>query len=115
MRGTGLLFFYWQVASHDTIDNYAANSASEVSWGEMSAYRALVGCKTNTEALKALVGVYKTLYPEPKIVQGWRGDSIEVDWLYVLQENFDLARMLRWEHDELHVVDLLDAMGVDYD
>lgn len=114
--GEGRLFLYWQVAGLDASDNYAANSASDIKWGEVAAYKALVDCKNDKEALEVLIGVYKHLYPEPKDVIGWRGTRIEgVDWLYMLQENFDLARMLRWEGDEVFLVDVFDKLGIDAD
>jgi len=99
VRGHGRLFFYFQVASGDAIDNYKANSASDKKWGDVSAYNRLVGCKTDAEALEALYNIYDQLYPEAKVVTGWRGDEIEIDGSYMLDENWDLARMLRWGGD----------------
>jgi hypothetical protein len=107
VRGTGQKFFLWQVAFGDDVDLYRANGASEVPWGPLSAYDVLVDTKTFREGLEAVVGVYKHLYPEPVQVEGWRGDIITVDWLYAMHEIFDLARMYRWEGDEVHLPDVL--------
>jgi len=112
VRGRGRLFFYFQVLSGDAIDNYHANSASDIKWAEKSAYKALVNCKSDNEALKALVDNYKLLYPEEKEIIGWRGEPIMIDWLYVLAENFDLARMLRHKEDVVDVRDVLDKRGL---
>lgn len=118
VRGIGRLFFYYQCAYGDDVDNYRANSASDKRWGSKSAYKALVGCQNDKEALEALVGVYKSLYPEPKMITGWRGDEFEIDWLYVASENWQLARMLR-SMDELtnriELEDVLCKVGVKYD
>lgn len=95
VRGEGRLFFYWQVLSQDLTDNYKANCFSDVRWGDKSAYSALVNATTDKEALQSIVDGYKLLYPEPKTVVGWRGDAIEIDWLYVASENWHMARMLR--------------------
>lgn len=115
VKGIGRLFFYLQVAYGDDIDNYRANSASDKRWGVKSAYNALVDCKNDKEAFKKLVEIYKNLYPEPKTITGWRGDEINIDWLYCLEENFALARMLR-SRDELenriYVKDILDKMEI---
>ncbi len=113
--GYGRQFLYWQVASGDSSDNYKANSASEKRWGDVAAFEMLRECTNDKESWKALVETYKFLYPEPKTITGWRGDYVQIDWLYVLQENFDLARMLRWEGDEVKVVDVLTKLGIDYE
>lgn len=95
VKGRGRMWLYQQVLSNDVSDNYAANSASDMKWGEKSAYKLLKDCKSDKEAFEALVKGYKTLYPSTKTITGWRGDEIEIDWLYVLNENFNLAKMLR--------------------
>jgi hypothetical protein len=113
VRGYGRIFFYWQVLSGDKVDNYAANSASGVPWADVSAYNALSGTADDKEALQALVDAYKTtLYPEPRVITGWRGEEIRADWLYVASENWDLARMLRFERDEATLPQVLEKLNV---
>lgn len=107
VRGEGRLFFYWQVLYGDDIDNYKANCFSDKRWGEKSAYNALVDCKNDKEAFKVIVEQYKKMYPEPKDITGWRGDTINIDWFYVMSEMFTMARMLRF-HDD--IVDLKDIL-----
>jgi hypothetical protein len=113
--GRGRLWLYFQVLAGDSADNYFANSASPVKWGEASAYKALAPCKNDQEALQALVNAYKHLYPSSKKIIGWRGQEIEIDAMYCLQENFTLARMLR-ARDEKPVIfkDVLDSLKVEY-
>lgn len=129
--GRGRMWLYYQVMNGDDADNYFANSANPaMKWADMSAYDILKDCKTDQEALQALVKGYKLLYPQPKSLIGWRGYAdpkdmkillpnsedfrIEVDWLYMLQENFTLAKMLRWEGDYTNVRELLDKLDVKY-
>lgn len=115
IKGYGRAFFYAQVATGDAVDNYFANSASEKKWGDVSAWNIIGKATNDKESLEALVEIYKTLYPEPKRIIGWKGDEIEIDWLYVLDENFDLARMLRHPTDDIvKVKDVLDKLGVRY-
>lgn len=114
VKGRGRMWLYQQVLSGDDADNYHANSASSMKWAEKSAYNLLKDCKTDKEAFEALVKGYKQLYPAPKKIIGWRGDEIEIDWLYVLQENFTLAKMLRWEGDKTDVKEVMDKLGVEY-
>ena len=112
IRGKGRMWFYHQVCSGDSIDNYKANSASDVKWAEVSSYNALNAAQSDTEAFEAMVRVFQTLYPEPKVVIGWRGDEILVDWKYMLCENFDLARMLRHENDNVNILEVMQSKGV---
>ena len=99
VTGIGRMFFYFQVMAGDNSDNYKANCFSDVRWGDISAYNLLKDCKDDKEAFLAMKQGYQTLYPQPKIVTGWRGKEIEIDWQYVFNENFDLARMVRFEGD----------------
>lgn len=113
VKGIGRMFFYHQVLSGDGSDNYKANSANpEYEWGDKSSYKLLKDCKTDKEALEAIKQGYQLIYPEPKIITGWRGDEIEVDWLYCAEENFQMARMLRWENDVVSLRDVMTKFGV---
>lgn len=115
VRGYGRIHLYYQMLSQDTVDNYKANCFSDVKWGAKSAFKALEFCTTDKEALEVLVNSLKMLYPEPKLVTGWRGDEFEIDWLYVGEEMLAMARMLRFEGDDLKLVDVLNKAGVKYD
>lgn len=115
VKGRGRLWLYQQCLSQDTSDNYAANSASDMKWGEKKAYELLKDCKSDKEAFEAMVQGYKILYPQPKTIIGWRGNEIEVDWLYVMQENFNLAKMLRSRDEKpTDIKEVLSKLGVDY-
>ncbi len=107
VKGYGRLFFYWQVGSGDSVDNYHANCFSNIKWADKSAYNALHNTRNDKQAFQALKEIYQHLYPTPKVVTGWRGDQIEIDWQYVLNENFDLSRMQRFENDIVIATDVL--------
>jgi len=109
VKGYGRIHLYYQTCAQDDSDNYKAHCMSDVAWGEQSAYKALVGCKNDKEAWEAIEGVFKHLYPEPKEVVGWRGDTILIDWAYVLNECFDMARMLRYDGDRVVATDVLNS------
>ena len=112
VTGKGRAFLYYQTLSQDDSDNYAANSASDVKWGSKSAYKALKDCTDDKEALQAIADSYQLLYPETKLFKGWRGDEFEIDWKYVFNENWDMARMLRWEGDFIVGTDVLERLEV---
>ena len=115
VRGEGRMFMYFQIASQDDTDNYKANCFSDVKWGEKSAYKSLVEAKTDTEAWEKLKGIFQYLYPEEKTVLGWRNDPINITWDYVLNEMFVMARMLRFEGENLNAYDVMDKLGVSYE
>lgn len=115
VRGIGRIHLYWQVASNDSSDNYAANCFSDVRWAGKSAYKALVDCKTDKEAWLKLKEIFQLLYPIKKTVLGWRNDPIEISWDYVLNEMFMMARMLKFENEQLNAYDVMDKLGVSYE
>lgn len=114
VRGIGRMHLYWQMASNDTSDNYAANCFSDIKWAGKSAYKSLAEAKTDNEAWEKLKGIFQYLYPEEKTVLGWRNDPINLTWDYVLNEMFVMARMLRFEGESLNAYDVMDKLGVAY-
>lgn len=109
--GSGRMWLYYQVGSSDSSDNYAANCFSDLRWGSKNAYKVLVDCKNDKQAFEALVGIFKKLYPEKKTVEGCKG-PVEIDWLYVMQECFTMAMMLRKIGDSINVKETLIKLGV---
>lgn len=108
--GYGRIWLYFQICSNDKADNYAANSFSDVKWGEVSAYNALKGCTNDREAFAAMKSIFKHLYPEPKTIIGWRGDEITIDWKYVYAEMFHMARMWRRKDDHVDPLEVMERM-----
>lgn len=112
--GAGRMWLYWQMAHGDDTDNYKTSIFSEKKYAGKGAYNDLKDCKNDKEAFEALVGIMKKLYPEKKTVEGCKG-TIEIDWLYVLQEMADMAMMLRWKGDRMIVKNVLDKLGIKHD
>lgn len=113
--GSGRMFKYFQICYGDDADNYFAACASSVKNGDVSAFNAIQGSKTDKEAWERIVKHYKKLYPETLIITNWKGQEIEIDWLYALQEVTDMAHMQRWEGDRLDVRQTLSKLGVEYE
>lgn len=107
IRGKGRLHLYWQTAHGDSTDNYKANCFSDIKWSGISAYESLKDCSDDREAFESLKSTFQMLYPEEIEVEGWRGDLIRIDWLYVLEEMWNMARMRRHEDDVVFVKDIL--------
>lgn len=110
VRGFGRMWMYHQTCSSDQIDNYAANCFSDIKWGDVSSYEALKDAKDDKEAWLAIEKVFNHLYPEPKEVTGWRGDKILIDAEYVMNECFDMARMMRHKNDYVVASDVLKKL-----
>jgi len=110
VRGYGRMFNYFQLCSNDTSDNYAANCFSDLKWADVSAFNALHESKNDKEVWLNIEKVFKKLYPEPKNVIGWRGDDILIDWEYVMNECFDMCRMLRYDGDVVVASDVLKKL-----
>lgn len=112
VKGVGRMWLYYQILYGDAGDSYFANCASDVYWGSKSAYKQLVGAVDDKDAFTRLVSGFKTLYPEPKTFIGWRGDEINIDWIYVFKEVWDLARMRRKFGEEICLMGVLNKLGV---
>lgn len=112
VEGVGRLFLYFQVLFGDPTDNYKSNCMSDVEWGEVSACNALKDCKTDRDAFMVLKESFQMLYPEPKEVVGWRGDTILIDWQYVIREMWNMARMRRHEKDDVDIIKVMENLGV---
>lgn len=111
VKGTGRMWKYFQVCHEDSADHYAANCFSDVKNGEVKVYNLLVDCKDDKQAFEAMVKHFKELYPEPKTVQGCKGE-VEINWLYVMQECFNMAHLERWEDDRIDLKTTLQKLGV---
>jgi hypothetical protein len=112
--GCGRMWLYFQVGSSDDADNYAANCFSDLKWGPKSAYAELKDAKNDKQAFESLVRIFKKMYPESKTVVGCKG-PVEIDWLYVMQECFNMALMLRKPDDKIDVKATMDKLGVVYE
>lgn len=113
VKGIGRKFFYFQLIYGDDVDNYRANSASDMDFGITGAFKALDGASNDREALEVVIDTYKMLYPEPKEIESWRGNIITVDWKYALRENWAMAYMLRSVDDTTSVDDILKRAGLE--
>lgn len=114
VTGTGRIFKLFQVVTEDNSDNYKANCFSDVKFGEKSAFKLLNQCENDTQLFQTCLDIFKTLYPEPKVIIGWRGDQFEIDALYVFQEMMNLAHLHRWQDDFVNVKEVMDKLGVKY-
>ena len=112
IKGVGRIWKYFQVCWQDAIDNYYANCFSDKQNGEVAVYNRLKGCKTDKEAFQAMKEHFLHLYPEPKVITNWKNETFEIDWIYVMQECFDMAHLLRYPGDRVNVREVYERYGI---
>lgn len=113
VKGEGRMWKYFQVCSFDTADNYAANCFSDKKNGEVFVYNALKDCKNDTEAFLAMKEHFQYLYPEPKEITNWKGDTFMIDWFYVMNEMFQLAHLRRWKDDTIDLREAFQGLKIE--
>lgn len=113
VKGQGRLWKYFQVSSQDLSDNYSAACFSDKKNGDVAVYNRLKDCKDDKEAFIAMKEHFQHLYPAPKVITNWKGDTFEIDWLYVMQEMFDMAHLQRWDEDRIDVRKAFEKLGVE--
>jgi len=112
IKGQGRMWKYFQACWQDKADNYAANCFSDEKNGEVAVYNRLKDCRNDQEAFRAIKDHFMYLYPTEKEITNWRGDTFVVDWLYVLQECFNMAHLERWNGDRVDVKEVMSKLGV---
>lgn len=113
VSGRGRIFKYFQIAASDSSDNYQAHCFSNQKNGDITAYNVLKDCTNDKQAFEALKEHFKYLYPKPITITNWKGDSFEINWLYVLQEMFSLAHLERWKGDRVNVEKVFKKLGIE--
>jgi len=111
--GVGRMFKYLQICQGDKSDSYEPHCFSDKENGPVTAYNALKDCKNDTEAFLAMKEHFMYLYPEPKIIKNWKGDSFEIDWFYVMNEMFQLAHLQRWKDDRIDLKKAFNGLGIE--
>lgn len=113
VKGKGRVFLYYQMLFGDPVDCYKPCELAKVKFGEKSAYKVLKDCKTDKEAVQAVVNTYKKWYPEPIFYTAWDGSRHKKDWMEIWQMYADCAFMRRWDGDRLDVKKLCEKLGVE--
>jgi hypothetical protein len=114
VKGKGRAFLFYQMVFGDPVDSYKPCELAKVKFGEIGAYELLKNCKTDKEAVEALVRQYKIWYPEPVTYRCWNNELHTKDWLEIMQMYADCSFMRRWDGDKLDVKKLLTKLGVEH-
>ena len=121
VKGTGRLWFYFQSLYGDPVDCYHGCSLAKVladkagkplTFGEKAAYNILKDCKSDAEAVQAVVDQYRKWYAEPVTYLAHDGIEYTKDAIEIWQMYVDAAHMRRWKDDRVDVVKLMTNLGV---
>ena len=117
LRGQGRKFFYKQLLTGDMTDNYKPNAASDVEYGDVSAFQALNECFTDLDCFRAIKDTYQKMYPKMVRVHHWNSTEenpiiLNVDWRYALNEIWDLVRMKRSYDDDVTAEQVFSKYGL---
>jgi len=103
LKGKGRKWFYAQWVNGDSADGYYPRELSGKRWGDMSTYKLLNDCKTDTECIQAVHKQYETWYPAPVSYKAWDGTEHTKDAVAIMQMYADACHMRRFENDRLDV------------
>jgi len=100
VRGSGLLFLCYQILCGDVTDTYKPYELSNLTYGSARAYKALVNCKTEKDALESVISEYKRMYPKTFSYVAHNQQTVyNADWEFILQLYFKCAYMKRSWND----------------
>lgn len=114
VKGYGRVWLYYQMVFGDPVDCYKPCELAKAKFGQIGAYDLLKNCKTDKEALEALVAMYKKWYPKPVTYRDWNNVLHTKDWLEIWQMYADCAFMRRFEGDRFDVKAVLDKLKIKY-
>lgn len=112
LMGIGRKWFYSQMITGDPVDAIHPTAASDLQIGAAGAYDILADCGSDLECFKAIKEIYQKMYPAPKKVETWDGRSVEIDWVYVLNEMWELLRMKRYGGDDVTASEVFSKFGL---
>ena len=99
ITGRGLLWYCFQMIRGDTGDDYLPYELTGLKFGEKGAYKVLSDCKTEKEALTAVVNQYKLWYPSDFTYTTWDGVTTKSNWKHMLNLYHSCVRMKETSDD----------------
>ena len=101
VKGTGFLWYCFQMLLGDTTDYYRPFEYFGIKYGEKSIYKYLSGCETKADALSRVIAKYKELLP----------DGFDyIDWQGVLHSNCDYKYWLNLYHQCVRMKETRDGI-----
>lgn len=112
VKGNGFLWYCFQMLVGDTTDHYRPFEVAGIKYGEKTAYKVLKDCKTEQEALLAVISEYQRVYPGEVKYAAWSGLEVTTDWLGMLKLYHKCVRMKETSNDVLNFKQFAERYGV---
>ena len=115
VKGLGFIWYCFQLLNGDAVDCFKPSELSGKEYGQMSAYNALVNCKTHKEAIEAVIKQYKEWYPVDFTYEAWDGSTVHSNWQHMLNLYHGCCRMKSTPDDPLIAYDFFKQYDVNLD
>lgn len=114
VRGNGFLWFCFQWINGDITDCFKPSELAGVKFGDMSAYKLLVDCCHESEALQVVIQQYKEWYPKKFTYMDWEGITRKATYKDMMKMYFKCCRMKTTRDDILDCTDMMIAHGIKF-
>lgn len=109
LDGSGRLWFYYQLVCGDKVDTY--HPFPKVI-SDLSFYNKFKDFTTDAECWFMIAALYKAEYADIKSWVTWDGNTIQGDWIDLLQAYVDVVHMRRWSNDRIDTRKVLKKFGI---
>ena len=103
VRANGMMQYGLQMIIGDSVDSYRPTEICGVKFGEKSAYKLLKDCTTEQEILNMVQNQYQLWYSSDFTYTDFNGNSIESNWVDMMQLYHSCVRMKETRNDSLNV------------
>lgn len=115
VKGCGQLWLLTQMLIGDATDGYGPTRNMGISFGDVSAYKVLSGCKTIKEAVEAVAKQYLTWYPNGVQFKSWTGKDVNIPWWEWADTMWSCAYMLKNRDDKTSFTGVMKSLKMDYE
>lgn len=114
VKGMGFLWYCFQMLTGDGTDHYRPFEVAGIKYGERAAYKALKDCKTQQEALQAVISEYRRVYSSEVNYTAWNGFKVVgADYRNMLDLYHQCVRMKETKDDPLYFKQFAERYGVE--
>lgn len=113
VKGSGFLWYCQQMLTGDATDNFRPFEVAGIKYGEKAAYKVLKACKTEQEAIQAVIAEYQRVYPAEVKYTAWNGTEVITDYNGMLDLYHKCCRMKETRDDTLDFKQFAERYGVE--
>ena len=121
LYGVGRKWFYSQLLTGDKADDYfpcdiyktiTNNTSNSPIITDLKCFNLLDPCTTDKECLQVIKDTYYGWYKDVTEWTAFNGNTVQGDWLDILQMYVDVVHMRRFDNDRVDVKNLLLSLGI---